>query len=78
IEFYEETQSVQAPLDQLAQKFLKYYQDESELGNIVDSPPEQRASGWNEFTLSQTKSLLKTPIDALSSVLTFDPANQTI
>ncbi|MEK5061724.1 ATPase [Paenibacillus sp. FSL H7-0326] len=78
IDFYEEFQSIQAPIDQLAQKFLKYYRDASELGNIVDSPPEQRASGWNEFSLNQTKSLLKTPIDALSSVLTFDPANQTI
>src|SRR5690606_27509883 len=27
------------------------------------------ANSWREFTLSQTKSLLKTPIDALSEIL---------
>ncbi|WP_160032578.1 MrcB family domain-containing protein [Paenibacillus sp. An7] len=78
IDFYEETHSYQASLDQIAQKFLAHYQKESEAGNTVDTPPEQKASGWSDFTLGQTKTLLKTPIDALSSVLSFDQANQTL
>lgn len=78
IEFYKESQSAHASLDQIAQKFLKYYQHQSNEGSVVDSPPEQQASGWSEFTLGQTKTLLKTPIEALSSVLHFDQANQTL
>ncbi|WIV19091.1 DUF3578 domain-containing protein [Paenibacillus polygoni] len=78
IELYQRTHSYQASIDQIAQKFLAYFQQESEAGNTVDTPPEQKASGWNEFTLSQTKGLLKTPIEALSAILNFDQANQTL
>ncbi|WP_454193364.1 McrB family protein [Paenibacillus sp. Marseille-Q7038] len=78
IEAYKETQVAHASLDQIAQKFLKYYQHQSNEGNIVDSPPEQKASGWNEFSLGQTKTLLKTPIEALSSVLHFNQVDQSL
>lgn len=57
------------PLNQVAGRFLSYYRDSSIEGVKVDSPPNGVANSWSNFTLAQTKSLLKTPIDALSSIL---------
>ncbi|MFD0959956.1 hypothetical protein [Paenibacillus chungangensis] len=66
---YRESYTRFLPLDQVAERFLSYYQKSSVEGKKVDSPPNGVASSWDEFTLSQTKSLLKTPIDALSKIL---------
>jgi len=66
---YNESYTRFLPLNQVAERFLSYYQNSSVEGKKVDSPPNRVASSWDEFTLSQTKSLLKTPIDALSEIL---------
>src|SRR5690606_21079715 len=66
---YKDTYTRFLPLNQVAKRFLSYYQKNSVEGKKIDSPPNGVASSWGEFTLSQTKSLLKTPIDALSAIL---------
>jgi len=66
---YNESHTRFLPLNQVAERFLSYYKNSSDEGKKVDSPPNGVAGSWDEFTLSQTKSLLKTPIDALSKIL---------
>ncbi|HWO96380.1 MAG TPA: DUF3578 domain-containing protein [Bacillus sp. (in: firmicutes)] len=78
LEYYNQTHSFNAPLSTIAERFLAYYQHNSKEGHKVDNPPQNEASSWDEFTLGQTKSLLKTPIDALSSILKVNQENQTV
>ncbi|MFD0589734.1 MrcB family domain-containing protein [Paenibacillus sp. GCM10027627] len=65
-------------LDNVVRRFLAYYQSSIIDGKRVDSPPSGIASNWSEFTLSQTKSLLYTPIKALSSILEENSEGQTL
>ncbi|EGG33783.1 MrcB family domain-containing protein [Paenibacillus sp. HGF5] len=76
IEYYEQSRSLFFPLSVIAKRFLAYFQENSR--NKVDSPPSSKAIHWNEFTLSQTTSLLKTPLEALSAILEVDQDQQTI
>ncbi|WP_219835388.1 MrcB family domain-containing protein [Paenibacillus sp. R14(2021)] len=69
IEEYKQTKLQFLPLSTVAERFLSYYQSSNEEGQTVDTPPANVADSWGAFTLTQTKSLLKTPIDALSAVL---------
>ncbi len=78
IEYYDQTRSLSCPLSSIAERFLAYFQENNKLGKRVDSPPPGKASHWNEFTLSQTISLLKTPLEALSPILEVDQDQQTI
>lgn len=78
IEYYERFKSLSFPLNTIAERFLTYFQEKSRLGKSVDSPPPGRASHWDEFTLSQTISLLKTPLEALSTILEVDQEQQTV
>lgn len=73
---YKETLTQILPLNQVAERFLSFYQSSESNGALVDSPPSGIANSWGDFTLSQTKTLLKTPIDALSSIL--EATNETI
>lgn len=66
---YKQSFNRRVPLNQVAERFLSYYRDRSMNGAQVDYPPQGSAFKWSDFTLGQTKSLLKTPIDALSSIL---------
>ncbi|NIK75043.1 MoxR-like ATPase [Paenibacillus castaneae] len=70
---YKESFNRRLPLNQVAERFLSYYRDGSMNGAQVDYPPQGSAFKWSDFTLGQTKSLLKTPIDALSSILEVTP-----
>lgn len=74
---YKESFNRRLPLNQVAERFLTYYQDNSLNGGVVDYPPQGSAFKWSDFTLGQTKSLLKTPIDALSSILEVTPETIT-
>ncbi|EHB62688.1 MrcB family domain-containing protein [Paenibacillus lactis] len=78
IEYYERFKSLSFPLSTIAERFLTYFQEKRRLGKSVDSPPPGRASQWYEITLSQTISLLKTPLEALSTILDVDQDQQTI
>ncbi|OXL85840.1 ATPase [Paenibacillus sp. SSG-1] len=78
LEFHNQTQFFNAPLSNIAERFLAYYQQKSKEGLKIDTPPQNEAVSWDQFTLGQTKSLLRTPIDALSSILEVDQENQTI
>jgi MoxR-like ATPase len=66
---YKDSSNRRLPLNQVVERFLSYYRESSMNGVQVDYPPQGAAFKWSDFTLGQTKSLLKTPIDALSSIL---------
>ncbi|MGG1638876.1 MrcB family domain-containing protein [Paenibacillus sp. NRS-1760] len=70
---YKESFNRRLPLNQVAERFLSYYRDNSMNEAQIDYPPQGSAFKWSDFTLGQTKSLLKTPIDALSSILEVTP-----
>lgn len=72
IDQYEQTSSFFSPLSTIAERFLAYFQENGRQGIKVDSPPSGMATHWSEFTLSQTLTLLKTPLDALSAILEVD------
>ncbi|MFB5269835.1 MrcB family domain-containing protein [Paenibacillus enshidis] len=78
IDEYEENHNLIFPLNKIAERFLAYYRHQSSTGNSADAPPQREASNWNDYTLAQTRTLLKTPIDALSSILEFNNDQQTI
>lgn len=78
IEYYEQTKSLTFPLSTIAERFLAYFQENSAGGKRVDLPPSGKASQWSDFTLSQTISLLKTPLEALSTILEVDHSKQVI
>ncbi|MDQ0114952.1 MrcB family domain-containing protein [Paenibacillus harenae] len=69
IDEYRTTHNQAISLDDVAKRFLAYFQNSILEGKKVDSPPSGVAASWTEFTLSQTKALLYTPIKALSSIL---------
>ncbi|MGG3452590.1 MrcB family domain-containing protein [Paenibacillus rhizolycopersici] len=60
-------------LDDVARRFLTYYQYRENSGLVVDSPPPKVASQWESMSLSQVRSLLDTPIEALRSVVVKQP-----
>ncbi|USB33936.1 DUF3578 domain-containing protein [Paenibacillus sp. YPG26] len=78
IDEYEESHNLTFPLSKIAERFLAYYRHSSSEGMKVDGPPKSEAANWNSYTLSQTKSLLRTPIDALASILEFNNEQQII
>ncbi|GMK46624.1 hypothetical protein PghCCS26_37530 [Paenibacillus glycanilyticus] len=78
IDVYRSTRNQNITLDDVGRRFLAYYQSSVMDGKKVDSPPNGVATSWDEFTLSQTKSLLYTPIKALSSVLDESKEGQSI
>lgn len=78
IEHYQQTHSLYFPLGMIAERFLAYFQENSKLGERVDSPPPGKASHWDDFTLSQTITLLKTPLEALSAILEVNQDRQTV
>lgn len=56
-------------LDQVAHRFLTYYKYREANNLKTDASPSYLASHWKDMQLGQVKSLLKTPIDALRSVV---------
>ncbi|MBB6637614.1 MrcB family domain-containing protein [Cohnella thailandensis] len=56
-------------LNKVAELFIKYYTEASAHGLQIDVPPAALASNWNRVTLAQAKIVMKTPIDALSSII---------
>ncbi|AJE50922.1 MrcB family domain-containing protein [Paenibacillus polymyxa] len=78
IDEYEENHNLVFPLNKIAERFLAYYRHHSSAENPVDAPPQREASSWNDYTLAQTKTLLKKPINALSSILEFNNDQQAI
>ncbi|MCD9020223.1 MrcB family domain-containing protein [Cohnella silvisoli] len=76
IKEYKETLSKPLSLLKVAEHFLYYYRNAHDNGLNTDSPPSGVALSWNDFTVTQTKTLLRTPIDALSSIL--DSSSETI
>lgn len=78
IEHYQQTHSLYFPLSTIAERFLAYFQENSRLGKRVDSPPLGKAIHWDNFTLSQTITLLKTQLEALSSILEVNQDQQTV
>lgn len=69
LEEYKQTRLQFMPLSAIAERFLSYYRGRSDEGQAVDAPPANVAESWTVYTLTQTKSLLKTPIDALSAII---------
>ncbi|TYP69632.1 MrcB family domain-containing protein [Paenibacillus methanolicus] len=69
IDEYRATQDQAISLDAVARRFLAYFQNSDAAGKRVDAPPSGVFMTWSDVTLSQTKSLLNTPIKALSSIL---------
>ncbi|WP_088549171.1 MrcB family domain-containing protein [Paenibacillus aquistagni] len=78
IEHYQQTHSFSAPLGKIAQRFLAYFQENTRLGKRVDSPPPGKAAQWEELNITQTMSLLKTPLEALSTILEVNQEKQTV
>lgn len=78
IDEYQATHSQTISIDSVGRRFLAYYQSSIADGEKVDSPPGGVTANWNNFTLSQTKSLLYTPIKALSSILEESNGGQII
>ncbi|KOP64868.1 ATPase [Bacillus sp. FJAT-18019] len=78
IQYYEQTKSLSFPLGIIAERFLAYFQENSAAGKRVDSPPPGKANRWSDFTISQTISLLKTPLEALSAILVEDDSRQVV
>lgn len=78
IQYHEQTKSLTFPFSTIAERFLAYFQENSAKGKKVDSPPAGKASQWSDFTLPQTMSLLKTPLEALSPILEVDDSKQVI
>ncbi len=56
-------------LDDVARRFLNYYQYRENSDLVVDSPPPKVTTRWESMSLSQVKALLDTPIEALRSVV---------
>lgn len=78
LEEYETSHQKILPFGQVAERFLAYYRNNEEAGIKTDIPPGGNIVRWSNFTLNQTKSLLKTPLDALSSILDMNNELQTI
>lgn len=69
IDTWQETQDQMLKLDDVTRRFLTYYQHRESSGLTVDSPPPKVAERWESMSLSQVRSLLDTPIEALRSVV---------
>ncbi|GIP39842.1 hypothetical protein J31TS4_31220 [Paenibacillus sp. J31TS4] len=78
IDEYRETQRPSMPFSQVAERFLSYFRKNDEESHPIDEPPTGLAPNWAQFSLSQTKSLLKTPMDALSAILAWNSQQQTL
>ena len=78
INHYEKTKSLTVTLNEIAESFLNYYRGKEELGFKIDLPPKGEASSWKECSLGQIRNLLKTPIDALSSIIEYNSLQQTL
>jgi MoxR-like ATPase len=78
IDEYLASNTIEMPINKVAERFLAHYLHNSGQGRKVDSPPNAVASNWSDFTPSQTKTLLKTPIEALSAILEMNNEEQTI
>ncbi len=59
-------------------RFLKQLQQREIAGLKVDTPPANLGSRWELVQARQLSSLIRTPIQALSSVLHFDSDKQTL
>ncbi|MCT2196125.1 DUF3578 domain-containing protein [Paenibacillus sp. p3-SID1389] len=69
IDTWRETHDQMLKFDDVARRFLTYYQYRESSGLVVDAPPSYLASRWESMNLSQVRSLLDTPIEALRSVV---------
>ncbi|MFB7816389.1 MrcB family domain-containing protein [Paenibacillus chitinolyticus] len=78
LEEYRNSQQQLLSFGQVAERFLSYYRTNEDRGNKVDIPPGGAAARWSNFSLTQTKSLLNTPLNALSAILDFNNEQQTI
>ncbi|WP_248928663.1 MrcB family domain-containing protein [Paenibacillus hamazuiensis] len=59
-------------------RFLAQLRDREKQGLPVDLPPEKMATRWENMTDSQVQQVISTPISVLSSILEYDPNQQTI
>lgn len=78
LEEYSESSGRFLSLNNVAERFRSYYQAGQANGQKVDAPPSNVAARWADFSLGQIKTLLKTPLDALSSVLDVNQEEQTV
>lgn len=69
IETWQETNDKMLKLDDVARRFLTYYQYRETQNLVVDSPPPKVTDQWELMSIPQVKSLLETPIEALRSVV---------
>ncbi|RCX18600.1 dynein-related subfamily AAA family protein [Fontibacillus phaseoli] len=69
IDTWKETQDQSLKLDDVARRFLTYYQHREANNLAVDSSPPRVAVRWELMSISQVKSLLETPIEALRSIV---------
>lgn len=70
IDIWRETHERMLKVDDVAQRFLTYYQHRETNNLIVDAPPPKVSSHWVSMNISQIRSILQTPIEALHSVVT--------
>ncbi|MDU2241861.1 MULTISPECIES: MrcB family domain-containing protein [Paenibacillus] len=70
IDTWQETHDQMLKLDDVARRFLTYYQYREINGLVVDSPPNKVATRWEFMSVPQIKThILDTPIEALRSVV---------
>lgn len=69
IDTWRETQDQSLKLEDVARRFLTYYQHREANNLTVDSPPPKVATRWEFMSITQAKSLLETPIEALRSIV---------
>ncbi|WP_339301020.1 DUF3578 domain-containing protein [Paenibacillus sp. FSL K6-2441] len=69
IDTWRETHDQMLKFDDVARRFLTYYQYRESSGDVVDSPPSYLSTRWESMNLFQVRSLLDTPIEALRSVV---------
>lgn len=69
IDIWRETHDRMLKVDDVAQRFLTYYQYRETNNLIVDAPPPKVSSQWASMNISQIRSILDTPIEALRSIV---------
>ncbi|PYI50280.1 MrcB family domain-containing protein [Paenibacillus flagellatus] len=78
LDMMEEQKKQEVPITLARTQFLKQLQSRESQGLPVDTPPESLGPRWSEIQGYQINSLIRTPIEALSSVLVHDTGKHTL
>ncbi|MFB0843451.1 MrcB family domain-containing protein [Paenibacillus oleatilyticus] len=78
LEEYNNTRIKSFSLQRISELFLSHLRQREAEGKRVDAPPKKLALRWSDVTTNQLKSLINTPIQALSSVIDVHDQKQSI